>query len=225
MDSSGGHFYTSRGNPRRLASNHRLEDGRIARVDNVLRDEFRTARIYSTAGDLMAFLDLMDQEPYRSALARDDGVIEKNGGSDGVRAQVYLHTRLGYRFVLLANYDELPFQQTVEDIVRILEGKPYEVPKEIRRKAIRVPRALLERCAGAYDFAEANHTVLEFRVEGDELALYQDGRKLAVLGAESESVFFEDPASADSFEFEHEPRGGCAVTWKWRGITLQGRRK
>jgi hypothetical protein len=103
--------------------------------------------------------------------------------------------------VLLVNYDEIPFEQIVKDVVSILENKPYEIPREINRRPMEVSRGVLQSHAGKYVFPEANHTELEFRVEGNTLVLYQDGEKVAPLFAESETVFFEDPKSSESFEF------------------------
>ena len=224
MKSSGAHFDAGQENLKRLAVNHQQIDGKLVRVDNVLPDEFRTARIYSTADDLMRFLDFVGQEPYKAALAAPDGVIQKNGGSDGVRAQVYTHTRAGYSFVLLANDDEIPFEQIVKDVVSILENKPFEMPREIHRRATPVSGEVLQRYAGKYVFPEANHTELEFRVEGPSLVLYQDGEKLAVLFAESETVFFEDPKSSDSFEFVQDPATSHRVLWDFKGARLKGTR-
>ena len=113
MNASGAHFgieYTNLNHP---ALNHQLQDGKITQVPNITQDEFSTARIYSTTGDLMLYLKSLNKEPFRSALANAQGVIEKNGGSDGIRAQIYTNTLLDYSFVLLSNYDAIPFQQTI----------------------------------------------------------------------------------------------------------------
>lgn len=221
MNASGAHFFSSNANLKHQALNHRLRDGAISRVPNITKDEFATARIYSTAGDLMLYLRSLNKEPFRSAMADAKGVIEKNGGSEGIRAQIYTNTRLNYSFVLLSNYDELPFQQTITDLVSIMEGKPYQVPAEINRKAVPVSADILKRYTGSYEFAEANHTRLEFRVDSGQLAVYQEDKKILTLFAESETVFFEDAKSAGSFEFI--PRGSnWEISWTYQGIKFKG---
>jgi hypothetical protein len=170
---------------------------------------------------LMRYLQSLHKEPYCSVLADPNGTIQKNGGADGIRAQIYTNSRLNYSFVLLSNYDEIPFQQTVNDLVSIIEGKPYQVPMEINRKAVNVPVDILSRYIGKYDFAEANHTNLEFRVEGASLALYQNGKKLQALFAESETLFFEDPKSPVSYEFRSNGNS-CEVMWNYQGVLFKG---
>lgn len=221
MNSSGAHFIIDHANLKHPALNHQLGDSKIIRVPNITQDEFSTARIYSTTGDLMLYLQSLQKEPFRSAIGNAQGVIEKNGGSDGIRAQIYTNTGLNYSFVLLSNYDEIPFQQTITDLIRIMEGKPYEVPAEIKRKAINPPVDVLKRYTGKYDFAEANHTQLTFRVEEGHLVLFQDDKKLSTLFAESEVTFYEDPKSATQYEFTSFGNS-WNVIWTHQGIKFKG---
>lgn len=221
MKASGAHFFISHANLKRPALNHQVRDGVLTRVPNITQDEFSTARIYSATSDLMRYLKLLNKEPYLSAMRDAQGVIQKNGGSDGIRAQIYTHTVRNYSFVLLANDDDIPFQQIITDLVNMLEGKPYQVPAEINRKGAPLAPAILQRYTGSYDFAEANHTRLEFRVEAGQLALYQDDKKETSLFAENERVFFDDPKSADGFEFI--PQGdGWQVSWTYHGSKFKG---
>lgn len=223
MRASGAHFITSHANLKHPALNHQLKDGKITRIPNIMQDEFSTARIYSTTGDLMLYLQSLTKEPFCSTLENAQGVIEKNGGADGIRAQIYTNTRLNYSFVLLSNYDEIPFQQTITDIISIMEGKPYHVPAEINRKAIALTMDVLKRYVGKYDFAEANHTQLAFKVEDGHLALYQNDKKLSILLAESETTFFEDPKAATSYAFS--PNGKVwDIEWTYQGVKFKGRK-
>ncbi|RKR82113.1 beta-lactamase [Mucilaginibacter gracilis] len=221
MKASGAHFVISHANLKQPALNHQLRDGVLTRVPNITQDEFSTARIYSTLGDMMVYLKSLHREPYLSALRDTLGVIQKNGGSDGIRAQIYTQTTKHYSFVLFANDDDIPFQQTITDLVNILEGKPYQVPAEINRKAVPVADNILQRYTGSYDFAEANHTRLEFRVENGLLQLYQDNKKEASLSAENERVFFDDPKSADGFEFIQQG-DGWQISWTYQGSKFKG---
>ena len=72
---------------------------------------------------------------------------------------------------------------------------------------------------GKYDFAAINHTVLEFKVEDNNLVLYQDDEKLAILFAESDNVFFENPKSRDSFEFKKDSTH--KLVYYYKGMTLE----
>jgi len=126
---------------------------------------------------------------------------------------------LNYSFVYLSNYDEFNFGQTSKDIVNILEGKPYDIPKEVNRKSVRVNTEVLEQYIGKYDFAAINHTILEFRVEDSSLVLFQDNEKLAILFAESDNVFFENPKSSSSFEFKKD--NTHKLIYYYKGMTLE----
>ncbi|AMR31306.1 hypothetical protein A0256_07645 [Mucilaginibacter sp. PAMC 26640] len=221
MRGSGAHFIISHTNLKHPALNHQLKNGKITRIPNITQDEFATARIYSTTGDLMVYLQSLTKEPFRSTLKNAQDVIEKNGGADGIRAQIYTDTRLNYSFVLLSNYDEIPFQQTITDLISIMESKPYQVPAEINRKAITLPINVLKRYVGKYDFAEANHTQLAFKLEDGHLALYQNDKKLSTLLAESETTFFEAPKAATSYAFTTN-RNDWDIVWTYQGVKFKG---
>jgi len=221
MNASGAHFYTSHDNLKNLALNHQKSDGVIRQIPNLTQDEFPTARIYSTTGDLLLYLQSLHKEPFLSAMRNAQGVIEKNGGSDGIRTQIYTNTRQNYSFVLLSNYDEIPFQQTITDLVKIMERKPFKLPAAINHKAITIPAAILSRYIGQYEFAEANHALLEFRLQDGQLKLYRENKMQASLQAESKTVFFEKPESSTTFEFI--PDGDSWVmVWTHQGIAFKG---
>jgi hypothetical protein len=109
MVNSGAHFYQKEKNITILAKNHEKDDSTIVQVDNILTDELKTARIYSTADDLNKFLNHIKKERYASLLKNDQGVIEKSGGSDGIRVEIYTNLENKYNFIFLANYEEVPF--------------------------------------------------------------------------------------------------------------------
>jgi hypothetical protein len=223
MNASGAHLVNSYTNLRHPAQNHQLQEGVITRIPNTAPDAFPTALIYSTTGDLMLYLQSLHDTPFQKAMSNTQGVIEKNGGSDGIRAQIYTNTRLNYSFVLLSNYDEMPFQQTIEDLISILEGKPYKMPAKINRKAIDLAVDVLKRYTGTYDIAEFNHMSLEFRVEDTKLALYKNGKKLTDLFAESKTLFFEDAKLPETFEFK--PNGSSwELVWTYQGVRFKGKK-
>ena len=57
------------------------------------------------------------------------------------------------------------------------------------------------------------------------LILYQEGELIAELKAESESVFFENPKEAASFEFIETDNESYNVLMDFKGIKLKGIKK
>lgn len=224
MDNSGAHFFTKEDRIKNMAQNHVLKDSLLVKVDNIQRDEFRTARLFSTAMDLKKFLDHLKQEPYASFLRNTNGIIAKDGGSKGIRAQVYSDLENNFDFVLLANYDEMPFFDTIDDMVKLLKSEPVEYPKEINRKAITLDEEVLQQYEGSYTFADFDGLVLEVKVEDGQLIILQDGETIGELQAESPTVFFEDPKAAESFEFIENESGTYNALMGWKGIVVEGKR-
>ena len=225
MQNSGAHFYTEETNIRNLAKNHEKEDTLIVQVDNVLKDELRTSRIFSTATDLNKFLNHIKKEPYATVLKNKDNVIEKSGGSDGIRVEVYTNLDKNYNFILLANYEEIPFQKTIADFVKILEGEAYEIPKVLNRLSIGLPTSIMEKYIGTYSFADMNNLELTFKIEDSNFTVYQDGEKIATLKAESENTFYDDPKEPESFEFISDGNMYSEVIMGWKGVKLMGIKK
>ncbi|MCI4669172.1 MAG: beta-lactamase family protein [Bacteroidia bacterium] len=225
MNSSGAHFFANTDRKQNLAKNHVLRDGHMAQVPNILPDEFKTSRFFSTASDLNMFLNEVKNEPYRSDLKKTNEVIAKDGGSDGIRAQIYTDLKDDFSFVLLANYDEMPFFKTIEDVVKIMKHEAFELPKELNRKPIELERQILERYVGSYSFADFDGLILTIAIEENKLSVFQDGEKIATLVAETETVFFEDPKAPESFEFIKNEVGSFDALMGWKGIAVEGKRR
>jgi len=224
MNNSGAHFYTNNKRIYHLAKNHVLKDSVIVQVPNILTDEFKTARLFSTAEDLDLFLKQLKNEPYRTALKNKNNIIAKDGGSKGIRAQVYLDLIHNFRFVLLSNYDEMPFFKTIEDIAKILNSEPVELPKELNRKSIELDNEILESYVGSYSFADFDGLVLRVAIENGHLVVFQGDQQIAQLKAESENVFFENPKAAESFTFVKNTSGSYDAMMGWKGIEVKGKR-
>lgn len=224
MDASGAHFFTQENRIKNMAQNHTLKDSALVNVDNIQQDEFRTARLFSTVDDLKKFLDGIKQEPYASFLKNENGIIAKDGGSKGIRAQVYSDLGSDFDFVLLANYDEMPFFDTIDDMVRLLKAKPVEYPKEINRKAIALDAEVLQQYEGYYTFADFDGLVLEVKAKDNHLVIFQEGEEIGELQAETPTVFFEDPKAAESFEFIKNESGTYDALMGWKGIVVEGKR-
>lgn len=222
MQHSGAHYHTTTNSLQNLAKNHILKDSIIVNVPNILENEFKTARIFSTAQDLNIFLKHLELKPFKTPLKNKEEIISKDGGSDGIRAQIYTDIENKFRFVLLANYDEIPFFKTINNFVKILNLEPVEIPKEINRIGVLLEKEILNMYSGSYQFADFNGLILTLKVENKQLAVFQDNKNIGVLTAESETVFFEDPKASESFSFIKNQYGTFDVLMGWKGITIKG---
>ncbi len=227
MDNSGGHFYANNSNLTNYAYGHELNDeGKIIAIKKFQPEELKMGKIYSTVDDLTTFLNYLDDEPFLSNLKNKNGVIGHAGGTDGKLAYLHSNPELKYKFVFLTNYDAIPFQKIIEDVQKILEGKPYEVPKEVTRIVIKLPEEVLKKYVGVYDFEEIEHLILEVKLEEGNLVVYQDGENSGTLFPENQTVFFSDKKSAESFEFikKNEKNFFDAIMdfrgAKWKGVRL-----
>lgn len=221
MKNSGGHFYSNKTNLLNHAQNHVFDEGEIVAIDNITEEDFRQSMLYSTAEDLHLFLSFCSKEPYRTSLQNEKGLITWSGGAEGIRSFVQYDTKTDISFVILANYDELPFQQIIKDTKAILTGKSFEMPKPVNRKAIKLDLSTLEKYVGTYDIVEANHLLLEFKIKKNQLILFQEGEAIAELLAEDENTFFADPKSKESFRFVSTEEG-LELLMDWKGIQLKG---
>ena len=79
-----------------------------------------------------------------------------------------------------------------------------------------------EREALAKQFVEAGHLVLTLRLENDSLRVYQKGQYNGVIYPESDRVFFGDPHSKESLEFEPDGAGGYYILMDFQGVQWKG---
>lgn len=221
MAASGGHFGSTRAAPVHYAFGHFERDGELVALTEFEREDLQPAHLYSSAADLNRFLDFISAAPFSGALA-DEEVISHAGGSRGKRAYVETNTALGYSFVFLSNYDELPFSQVVSDMRAILEGEPYAIPERVFRTGVELPIPTLRRYEGTYSFAELEHLQLTIRFENGALSVYQDGKFNGVLTPENERTFFEDPESNESVVFRRRPDGRYDMLLDWQGVRWVG---
>lgn len=221
MGGTGSNFTPQQHLPEHYAYGHFEDgDGNIRWVDGFLADEARMGNFHTTAADMDRFLGAVDSARVASLL--DQGVLSHAGGTRGKRAYVHRDFNNGYTLVFLANYDKLPFEALVRDLVALTEGRSVELPREIRRTATVVAPELLERYTGVYDFADAGHLVLELRLERDTLWVYQEGKNNGPLFPESETVFFGDPTSAESLTFEQDSTGNYTIWMDFQGVRWKG---
>lgn len=223
MTSSGTHFYTDKSNLRQWAQNHQL-DKDIVQVQNITSDDFKQSMLYSTAEDLLKFLNYVSKASFKDELKNKDDVIAWTGGSEGIRAYVHTDIKKEYSFVILANFDDIPLGDIINTTASIMESRPYELPKTIERKPITLSAEILNKYIGTYDFVDADHLLLDFKIQNNALVLYQGEELMAELFAESDGVFFADPSSEESFEFKKVNNSQIVIAG-WKGVKLKGIKK
>ena len=155
-------------------------------------------------------------------LKNKNGVIGHAGGTDGKRAYIHSDPELNYQIVFLTNYDAIPFQQIIEDMLCILENKSYKVPKEVNRKAAIISTAVLKKYVGIYDFAELEHLRLDIKFEEGKLTAYQNGENAGILIPETETIFFSNSKSAESLEFKKAEGNNFKLIMDFKGAKWEG---
>ena len=149
-------------------------------------------------------------------------LFSQSGGSDGVRAHVYLNLESKDKYVLLSNYEGIPFRKILIDIEQIIQGEAVEIPQEKNRKEIPLKNSILKAYEGVYKFDDMNGLLLTFKSDGTGLIVYQEGEEIARLKAESESIFFEKPSDDDVFEFVSNETAEDIVLMGWKGVKFKG---
>jgi CubicO group peptidase (beta-lactamase class C family) len=221
MSNSGWNFDPEPGKRPHYAYGH-YRDGQdsLRPVENFPPDELRMGNLYSTVDDLDTFLASLDPVVHRELF--EDRRISHAGGTRGKRAYVERGFAPDYTLIFLANYDDIPFEQLVGDLRRILTGQPVDLPAPVERKAIALAPELLRQYVGTYDFVEAGHLLLTLKLESDSLRVYQKGQYNGVLYPENQRVFFGDPHSRESLEFVPDGEGGFFILMDFQGVQWRG---
>lgn len=223
MVDSGSHFNGTRNNLSKLAVNHEMADDSMVIVPNVTGEEFRQARVYSTADDLMKMLLTFQEQQAARAISKD-GILAHSGGADGIRTHIHADLNTNSNFVMLSNFDGIPFVQILEDVESILAGNQVAIPQPLNRIAVDVSQDVLARYSGNYAFLDFGDLVLKIEPGDNRLLVYQDGELAGELSAENDTVFFDDPQEEESFEFVSNDSGSYDVLMGWKGAKLLGRR-
>lgn len=225
MNDSGAHFHLEKNNIARMVHNHEYDDGKIVTVPNMEPDGKNQARIYSTMDDLMSFIDLVKESPYRSKLKNKSGNVGWSGGGDGILTHANAALSSNYEFTLFSNFDEIPFGKILEDVEKIMTNQPYELPKEINRKEVELPKELMQQYVGKYNMAEFNQDEFEIRIEDEDFVFYQNGERNTILYAENDSTLFFDPKFDDCFIFRKDGADAYKLIFLMKGVEIEGKRK
>ena len=201
------------------------EEGKTVPISQASINRFETGNYYSTTADLYAFSKkLLSGEHMKKDQALKmfkDNLLIQAGGRPGYRAYYYQNLRSNVTFIFTANFSDMPFQKVTDDIISLLEGKPYTVPKEINKKAITVSDHVLKQYTGQFTLdVDKSQT---FTVTLDNHFLYitdKEGEKTKIY-PESQTSFFDTPDSEDGYIFSPKSDGTYDLTIISTGLTLK----
>lgn len=221
MVKTGGNFDQDLTHLTNYAYGHYLNENKEIICDSIfLQDEVKMGNLHSTVSDLSLFLQSLDSLTYKTIVHK--GKISHAGGTRGKRAYIERDFVDDFTIIFLANYDAIPFQKLVADLQKILKEEPVKFPEKIERTSIKLDVSILEKYVGEYDFVDAGHLRLKIKIENDSLSVYQNGRKAGVLYPETESVFFAEFDSDESFEFVKNEMGEFFMLMDFKGARWKG---
>jgi CubicO group peptidase (beta-lactamase class C family) len=184
---------------------------------------FAAGALYSTVGDLHlwnralfghkllseASVKKMTTPPkgdYALGIAVGDvegtRVFHHGGGIAGFNCKLAYYPDTHITVVALSNLNGGGADNIVDRLGRVALGKTVVLPSE--RKAVKVPRATLEKYVGTYQLRPGFD--LWFRIEGDGLTVQATNQPPMPLRAESKTTFFPLPIDAE-FEFVLDTKG------------------
>lgn len=220
MKNSGSHYLDPEGRLNNYAFGHTEKNDSIQIVSED-KSDMQQGHTFSTVEDMKKFLDFITENKLYHCLA-EDSIITHAGGTKGKRAWVYTDLQKEYKIIFLANYDDIPFSTLTKDLIAIMNGDQVEIPKKVNRKTVEVEKSILEKYAGAYDFVDAGHIVIEVKLEEGQLNGYQKGKFAGKLTPENDSTFFWDPKSKESFIFTKDEAGNRIALMDFQGVRWEG---
>lgn len=182
------------------------EDGKITPVSHTNINRFETGNYFSTTDDLYSFSQqLISGKNLRKDLAMKmfgkNSQLVQAGGRPGYRAYYYQDLKSGITFIFTSNFTDIPFQKVTEDIINLLNGQTYSVPRKINKKAIEVPDEILKQYTGKFALEADQSQVFNIILENHFLyILDKDGEKTKIY-PESSTSFFDNPKSEDGYQF------------------------
>lgn len=182
------------------------EDGKIVMASAKDLDRFETGNYVSTINDLYLFSKRgFNGKHLQKALIKElfdeNEVLAQAGGRPGYRAYFYKNRKTGFDFLFVSNYTGIPIQQVTEDIVKIFDGKPYQVPTAIKRVKINLSEAIMKRYEGKYILEVDQTQYLIINVKDGKLYITDKNGEVTEGVPDSETTFFFDPASNDGLIF------------------------
>lgn len=116
-------------NLRHYPKNNILRDSMVVGVPRYTTHDFLQARLYSTIDDLALLMNFFSQKPYRPFFNVQNNRFEIIGKNKGIQLHLYHNLEKKHTFVLIGNFDAAPFDDIKQNVIAILEGKKYSLPK------------------------------------------------------------------------------------------------
>lgn len=182
------------------------ENGSIVPTPKAFINRFETGNYVTTIDDLYGFSQqIFDgrklKKEFAIKLFAQDSVLSQAGGRPGYRAYLYRNLKTGITFVFTSNYTDMPVQETIADVMNILAGKPYLVPKEVKRIEIKLTDDILKRYVGKYSLEVDPTQVFTIELMPAGLIFKDDEGEVTAIHPDSETSFFEKPDSKDGYFF------------------------
>lgn len=205
-------------------------NGKPKRAAFSLMREIYNAEYYSTVNDLFVFSQqITDGKTLTKEASKKlfwkDSILIQSGGREGYRSFFSRNDKTGITFIFLCNYTDIPFQDICEDVINIIEGNPYRVRTNEARVAKDLPEETLKKYVGTYMLEVDHNQFFEITLENGKL-VFSDGVERITLMAETETTFFENPQSSDSFKFsENEKTKKSDLVLTTGGVRFKAVRK
>lgn len=221
--------YNLASQPEKFAWGYINENSNITPISQSNINRFESGNYYSTTGDLFKLAqNLMSGNVVsgKSAIKMfNDSLLIQAGGRPGYRAYFYKNLKTGVDFIFLCNYSEVPFEQITKDVINIVGGKPYEIPKMINRTAIQLEEIILQKYTGKFSLQADISQYFTVSLKQGKLFLADKENNSLEIIPDSETTFFDNPSSSDSYIFElNEKTGKYILVFKSNGILYKTQR-
>lgn len=198
--------YNSKNPSKNFALGFNNEDGKIVKASAKDLNRFETGNYVSTIGDLYLFSkegfnDRYLKKELIKELFDEEGILAQAGGRPGYRAYFYKNRKTGFDFIFVSNYTGIPIQQVTEDVVKIIDGKPYKVPNAIKRIKSNLSENIMKRYEGKYTLEVDSSQYLIITVKDGKLYVTDKDGEVTEGIPDSETTFYFDPASNDGLIF------------------------
>lgn len=182
------------------------KDGQIVPIEQSSINRTETGNYYTTIEDLYHFSTQILRGgvvPKNIALKMfgQDSLLMQAGGRAGYRAYFYKNLKTDITFLFLSNFTDIPFQTITEDVIKIMEGKPYILPSKTNRIAIPIAEDKLKRYIGKFALEVDKKQEFTIEVTEGKLSIKDKAGEKTLLFAENEFTFFDNPDSKDSYIF------------------------
>lgn len=222
--------YNAAGSLSNFAYGFNNENGIVSPTSIQSINKFETGNFYSTISDLYNFSNqLLSGKYLKNSLTKKlfepDNVLVQAGGRPGYRAYFYMNLKTNITFIFLANYSDVPIPEVTENILNLLDNKPYQIPQKTIRKKIKLTNDILRRYEGKFALEADDKQIFIISSTDEKLFIISGEGDKTELFADSETTFFEVPTSNDGCVFIYnEQTNKYDLTIISTGIQLKTKR-